>query len=51
MDQAVTRNRAYAGASGLGAAWAAFAVGLLYAAISVYWGRAAAGCSTPSARP
>ena len=38
MDQAVTRNRAYAGASGLGAAWAAFAVGLLYAAISVYWG-------------
>ena len=38
MEQAVTRNRGYARASGLGAAWAAFAVGLLYAAISVYWG-------------
>jgi Protein of unknown function (DUF3995) len=38
MKQAVTRNRAAARATGLGAAWAAFAVGLLYAAISVYWG-------------
>ena len=43
MDQAVTRNRAYAGTSGLGAAWAAFAVGLLYAAISVYWGLGGSG--------
>src|ERR1700689_2956224 len=38
MDQAVTRNRAALRAPGLTAAWAAFAVGLLYAAISVYWG-------------
>jgi Protein of unknown function (DUF3995) len=38
MDHAVTRNRANAGTSGLGTAWAAFAVGLLYAAVSVYWG-------------
>ena len=38
MEQAVTRNRAYARASGLGAAWAAFALGLLYAVVSVYWG-------------
>jgi hypothetical protein len=29
MEQVVTRHRAYTGASGLGAAWAAFAVGLL----------------------
>src|ERR1700689_5350465 len=38
MDQAVTRNRAALRAPGLTAAWAAFAVGLLYAAVSVYWG-------------
>jgi Protein of unknown function (DUF3995) len=38
MEQAVTRNRVYARASGLGAAWAAFAVGLPYAVVSVYWG-------------
>ena len=38
MERAVTRNRAYARASGLGAAWAALALGLLYAAASVYWG-------------
>jgi hypothetical protein len=38
MEQAVTRNRAYARASGLGAAWAAFALGLLYAVGSAYWG-------------
>ena len=38
MEQVVTRNRARARAAGQGAAWAAFAVGLLYAAISVYWG-------------
>jgi hypothetical protein len=38
MEQAVTRNRAYARASGLGAAWAAFALGLLYAVVSVYRG-------------
>jgi hypothetical protein len=38
MEQAVTRNRAYARASGLGAAWAAFAFGLLYAVVSLYWG-------------
>jgi hypothetical protein len=38
MEQAVTRNRAYARASGLGAAWAALALGLLYAAASLYWG-------------
>jgi hypothetical protein len=39
MEPAVTRNRvAEATTPGLGAAWAAFAVGLLYAAVSVYWG-------------
>jgi hypothetical protein len=38
MEQAVTRNRAYPRASGLGAAWAAFALGLLYAVVSAYWG-------------
>ena len=38
MEQVVTRNRARARAAGQGAAWAAFAVGLLYAAVSVYWG-------------
>jgi hypothetical protein len=38
MEQAVTRNRARARAPGQRAAWAAFAVGLLYAAVSVYWG-------------
>jgi hypothetical protein len=38
MDRALTQNRAEARAMGLGAAWAAFAVGLLYAAVSVYWG-------------
>src|ERR1700733_10658544 len=38
MEQAVTRNRAYARASGLGAAWAAFALGLIYAVASAYWG-------------
>jgi len=38
MEQVVTRNRARARTPGQGAAWAAFAVGLLYAAISVYWG-------------
>ena len=34
----MTRNRAYARASGLGAAWAAFALGLIYAVGSAYWG-------------
>jgi Protein of unknown function (DUF3995) len=38
MEPTLTRSRADARAPGLGAAWAAFAVGLLYAAISVYWG-------------
>jgi Protein of unknown function (DUF3995) len=38
MDSILTQNRADARALGLGAAWAAFAVGLLYAAVSVYWG-------------
>jgi Protein of unknown function (DUF3995) len=38
VELTVTRNRAHAGASGLGAAWAAFAVGLLYVVVSVYWG-------------
>ena len=38
MEQAVTRNHAHARASGLGAAWAAFALGLLYAVASAYWG-------------
>jgi hypothetical protein len=38
MDPALTQNRAEATTAGLGAAWAAFAVGLLYAAVSVYWG-------------
>ena len=39
MEPAVTRNRAAeAAAPGLGAAWAASAVGLLYCAVSVYWG-------------
>src|ERR1700722_8361550 len=38
MEQAVTRNRAYARASGLWPAWAAFALGLLYALVSLYWG-------------
>jgi len=34
----VTRNRAHARASGLGAAWAGLALGLLYAVAGVYWG-------------
>jgi hypothetical protein len=38
MEQVVTRNRAYARASGRGAAWAAFALGLLYTLVSAYWG-------------
>jgi predicted secreted protein len=38
MEPTLTRSRVDARAPGLGAAWAAFAVGLLYAAISVYWG-------------
>src|SRR3984885_4427001 len=38
MEQAVTRNHAHARASGLGGAWAAFALGLLYAVASAYWG-------------
>jgi hypothetical protein len=38
MEPALTQNRAEARATGLGAAWAAFAVGLLYVAVSVYWG-------------
>jgi hypothetical protein len=38
MAQAVTRNRAHARASGLGAAWAGLALGLLYAVAGVYWG-------------
>ena len=38
MEPTLTRDRAEARAPGLGAAWAAFAVGLLYAAVSVYWG-------------
>jgi hypothetical protein len=38
MEQAVTRNRAHARASGLGAAWAGLALGLLYAVAGVYWG-------------
>jgi hypothetical protein len=38
MEPAVTRNRPYATVSAPAAAWAAFAVGLLYTAISVYWG-------------
>src|ERR1700733_7256008 len=38
MERAVPRNRAHARASGLGAAWAAFALGLLYALVSLYWG-------------
>jgi hypothetical protein len=38
MEPAVTQDRAEATTAGLGAAWAAFAVGLLYAAVSVYWG-------------
>ncbi|HEX4091833.1 MAG TPA: DUF3995 domain-containing protein [Trebonia sp.] len=38
MTWAPTQNRRQANATGLGAAWAAFAVGVLYAAISVYWG-------------
>ena len=38
MDPALTQNRAEATTAGLGAARAAFAVGLLYTAVSVYWG-------------
>ena len=34
----MTRNRAHARASGLGAAWAGLALGLLYAVAGVYWG-------------
>ena len=38
MESAISRYRAQARAPGAGAAWAAFAVGLLYAAVSLYWG-------------
>jgi Protein of unknown function (DUF3995) len=38
MDPALTQDRPEAATAGLGAARAAFAVGLLYAAVSVYWG-------------
>ena len=38
MEPTLTRSRADARAPGLGAAWAAFALGLLYAVVSAYWG-------------
>ena len=34
----MTQNPTEARATGAGAAWASFAVGLLYTAVSVYWG-------------
>jgi hypothetical protein len=37
MDPALTQNRAATRALGFGPAWAAFAVGLLYAAVGLYW--------------
>jgi Protein of unknown function (DUF3995) len=37
MESVLSRNRAQTRASGVAAAWAAFAVGLLYAAVSLYW--------------
>jgi len=37
MESVISRNRAAVRAPGVGTAWAAFAVGLLYAAVSLYW--------------
>lgn len=37
MESVISRNRAHTRAAGVAAAWSAFAVGLLYAAVSLYW--------------